>query len=259
MSPETQHIVMFSGGTGSWGAARRVADRYGTENLTLLFADTKMEDDDLYRFIDEAAADVGGEFVNIADGRDPWEVFFDVRFLGNTRIDPCSRMLKRDLMRTWLEERYDPSEVRCYIGIDWTEEHRIERARARWAPWPISAPLCEPPYLQKHQLHAWLDVRGIELPQLYRDGFAHNNCGGFCIKSGQAQFERLLRTYPERYAYHERREQELREFLGKDISILRDRRGGKTRPMTLRTFRERLGVDSTAFDAAEWGGCGCAL
>ncbi len=49
------HVVMFSGGAGSWAAAKRIAAR----PLTLLFADTLIEDGDLYRFLDDAAADVG--------------------------------------------------------------------------------------------------------------------------------------------------------------------------------------------------------
>jgi hypothetical protein len=254
-----KHVVMFSGGVGSWGAARRVVDEHGTENLVLLFADTHMEDSDLYRFINQAAADVGGKFVNIADGRDPWDVFFDVRYLGNTRIDPCSRLLKRELMRSWLEDNCDPESTVCYIGIDWTEQHRYDRAVKRWEPWKVKAPLCYSPYLEKDYLFNELRRRGIEPPQLYSDGFSHNNCGGFCIKSGQAQFERLLRVHPDRYAYHERREQEFRDFVGKNVSILRDRRGGVTKPLTLRAFRERLGVEPGAFDSSEWGGCGCAL
>lgn len=32
---------MYSSGVGSWAAAKRVAEKYGTDNLTLLFADTK--------------------------------------------------------------------------------------------------------------------------------------------------------------------------------------------------------------------------
>ena len=48
------HLVMFSGGAGSWAAAKRVAERHGTENLYLIFADTLIEDEDLYRFIDDA-------------------------------------------------------------------------------------------------------------------------------------------------------------------------------------------------------------
>ena len=50
-----QHVVMFSGGAGSWMTAKRVAEKHGTDNLILLFADTLIEDEDLYRFLDEAA------------------------------------------------------------------------------------------------------------------------------------------------------------------------------------------------------------
>lgn len=68
--PPLQHVVQFSGGKGSWAAAKLVAQRYGTEHLTLLFADTLMEDWDLYRFIEEAAANVGGRYLRVAEGRE---------------------------------------------------------------------------------------------------------------------------------------------------------------------------------------------
>jgi hypothetical protein len=248
---------MFSGGTGSWAAARRVVERHGTGGLVLLFADTLIEDEDLYRFVDEAAADVGGELVRVADGRDPWQVFFDRRFLGNTRVDLCSRILKRELLRGWLEANTDPASTTVHLGIDWTEVHRLGALRTRYEPWRAEAPLADPPYLLKAQIHAELEAHGVALPRLYGMGFAHNNCGGFCVKAGQGQFERLLRRMPDRYAYHERREQELREFLGKDVAILRDRRGGGVRPLTLREFRERLERDPSLFDPLEVGGCAC--
>ncbi len=248
---------MFSGGIGSWATANRVASWHGVDGLILLFADTLMEDEDLYRFLDEAAANVGGRLVRVAEGRDPWQVFFDVRFLGNTRIDPCSRVLKRELLRKWLEDNCDPTDTTVYLGIDWSESHRFDRAAKYWAPWTCEAPLCHEPYRDKG---FWLDLlrkTGIEPPTLYADGFAHNNCGGFCIKAGQAQFELLLRKHPDRYAYHERREQELRDHLGKDVAVLRDRRYTPTRPLTLRAFRERLERQPSLFDSDEWGGCSC--
>lgn len=248
---------MFSGGAGSWGTARRVADTHGTEGLILLFADTLIEDDDLYRFLDEAAADIGGELVRIEEGRDPWQVFKDVRFLGNSRIDPCSRVLKREIMREWLEDNCDPEDTIVYLGFDWTEPHRMERAAGHWQPWRVEAPLIDPPYVTKDELLADLKQRGIDPPGLYADGFAHNNCGGFCIKAGQAQFERLLRLRPERYAYHEAKEQELREYLGKDIAILKERINTVSHPLTLKAFRERLEAQPELFDQTEWGACSC--
>ena len=63
---------MYSGGLGSWATAKIVIERHGKENTTLLFADTLIEDEDLYRFLDEGAKYLGVEFTRIAEGRTPW-------------------------------------------------------------------------------------------------------------------------------------------------------------------------------------------
>ncbi len=260
-----EHLVYFSGGIGSWAAAKRVALREEVEAVTLLFADTQIEDEDLYRFLDDAVENVGKtakvDLVKIADGRDPWEVFEDVKFIGNTRIDPCSRILKRELMEKWRNEHCDPEITTLYYGIDWTEMHRLERVRKRVKGWRIEAPMTEQPSINKAQMRAWAKDQGIEPPRLYAMGFSHNNCGGFCVKSGQAQFERLLRTMPERYRHHERREAEVANKIGTDATILRDRRGGTTKPLSLKKFRERLEEKNGGdlFDKYDFGGCGCAM
>lgn len=253
------HVVMFSGGVGSYLTAKRVVAQHGERNVTLLFADTLMEDEDLYRFLWEAAGKLGAELRIIAEGRTPWEVFRDKKFLGNTRVDLCSRILKRELLDRWVEWNYKPEEVTCYVGVDWTEIHRYERMAPRKLPYVYKAPLCEPPYYgNKDEMLAELAADGIELPRLYTLGFPHNNCGGFCVKAGQGHFKHLLEKMPERYAHHEAKEQELREYLGKPVAILRDRRGKKTRPMTLKTFRERVECNKPV-DEQDFGGCGCAI
>lgn len=248
---------MFSGGVGSWAAAKRVAEKHGTQDMVLLFTDTKIEDVDLYRFLDEAAADVGAPLVKIAEGRTPWEVFRDKRFLGNTRVDLCSRVLKRELADAWIAEHYQPDEVIVYVGIDWTEIHRYERMAPRKLPYVYQAPLIEEPYWTKSQ---WLDElreAGIEPPRLYELGFPHNNCGGGCVKAGQGHFGLLLEKLPEVYAEWEANEESLREELG-DVAILRDRRGGTTKPLTLRALRERI-QGGRYYDRDDFGGCGCFL
>ena len=108
---------------------------------------------------------------------------------------------------------------------------------------------------------AALRARGLEPSNSYEDGFAHDNCGGFCIKQGQRGFINLLTKRPEVFAFHEAKEQEFRAFVNKDVSILRDRTGGTTKPLTLRALRERF--ESKQFDrlnfADEGSGCGCAI
>lgn len=222
-----------------------------------MFADTLIEDPDLYRFLDDVERDLAVPITRLADGRTPWDVFDDVGMIGNTRADPCSRILKRELLWQWIETNCDVQDTTVILGIDWTEMHRLERTRLRREPWVIRAPLCEPPLIDKADLLVKLRTRGIEPPSLYRYGFPHNNCGGFCIKAGKAQFALLLRTFPDRYAIHEERERQFRERTGKNVAILRDRRGGVTRPETLERWRIRLSEGESAGD--EWGGCGCAL
>jgi len=250
-----QHVVMFSGGIGSWAAAKRVAASHGTEGMTLLFADTKIEDADLYRFIREAAVNVGAPLVTLAEGRTPWEVFRDKRFLGNPRVDLCSRILKREVLDSWLAEHGDPETTTVYVGIDWSEVHRIERLAERRKPWRYEAPLCDPPYLTKDDCLAWARREGLEPPRLYALGFAHNNCGGGCVKAGIGHFAHLAKALPDVFAEWEANEEKMRNQLG-DVSILRDRADGGNARLTLRTLRERVEA-GREIDMFEIGGCGC--
>lgn len=68
-------IVGFSGGVSSWLAARILRDEDPDRPMVLLFADTLIEDEDTYRFLDAAAENIGLPITRIADGRTPWEVF----------------------------------------------------------------------------------------------------------------------------------------------------------------------------------------
>lgn len=251
-------IVQYSGGVGSWLTAKKLIDYHGADKVTLLFADTKMEDEDLYRFLRETVDQFGCELVTIADGRNPWEVFRDKRFIGNTRIDPCSLILKRDLLRAWIDANADPDEDFIALGIDFMEIHRFHNAIERWKPFRLIAPLCTPPYPTKDDGLEMLARVGIAPPRLYAIGFPHNNCGGFCVKAGHAQFALLLRELPERYAWHEEQEELTRQAIGKPVAILRSRVGGRTVPLTLRRFREAREAQQS-FDATDWGGCGCAV
>lgn len=258
----THHVTMFSSGAGSWAAARRVADNYVNpgDRHTLLFSDVSMEDEDNYRFLHEAAADIeGAELVIVKDGRDIWDVFRDDRFLGNTRLANCSKFLKQRPAKAWLEANTDPADTIVYVGIDWTETHRVLAIVRAYEPYRACAPLTVAPYLDKAQILADLRSRGIEPPRLYGLGFAHANCGGGCVRAGQGQFAHLLDVMPERFAWWESKEQELREHLDKDVAILRDRRGGSVRPLTLREFRERHEAEPEQTDLFDVGGCGCFL
>jgi hypothetical protein len=256
---DPKHVVMWSGGITSWATARHVVAQHGAASTVLLFADTNAEDEDLYAWNEQASTQLGVPITRVADPdeRDPWQVFEDKRWLGNTRIAQCSLELKLKPCRDWLTANTDPASTVLYVGIDWTEPHRIPGNRAGWEPWTVEYPLTEPPYYDKEQLRSEARDAGLIDPRLYRLGFAHNNCGGACVKGGQAQWARLLEVFPERYARIEAFEQRMRAKLGKDVSILRDRTGGDTKPLTLAALRERIAQRPDQLDLFDVGGCGC--
>lgn len=268
-----KHIVFNSGGIGSWATGMRVAEKYGAENLIQLFTDTKKrndnhphrgEDQDLYRFLEESHSLIGGKLEWISAGKHVWQTFEDARYMRNTRKDPCSRVLKRELARKWIEDRFKPDEVILYIGIDWTEAHRAVKNAAFWQPYRVEFPMIDEPYMDKEQMCQWVESLGVKRPHLYDLGFNHNNCGGFCVKAGLGQFYKLLKTMPERYAYHEQKQEELFAVLGKRYPFLRQTVNGKLRYLSLKEYREQIeGMEKAEKDIAceidlqDMGGCGC--
>ena len=171
-----KHLVQFSTGAASAEVAHRVVDKYGTDDVTLLTADTLAEHPDNWRFAGEVVALLGCEWVRLADGRTPMQVGRDVRVVPNNRMAVCSRILKRELLWDYMEEHYDPADSAVYLGFDWSEQHRYTAAEGHWAPWKVLAPLMEPPYLWKQQILDLWRQRGIEPSILYSQGFQHSNC-----------------------------------------------------------------------------------
>lgn len=260
-----KHVVMFSGGIGSWAAAKIVADKHGTDDLYLLFTDVKGdnpsvhvgEDEDTYRFIYDAVKDIGGRFIYLNAGKDIWQVFKESRYLGNSRLAKCSHELKQKPARAWIDENCKPDETVIYLGIDWTETHRLEAIIRNYLPFKVEAPLTDQPYYTKEQLFEMAENAGLKLPRLYKLGFAHNNCGGGCVRAGQGQFKHLLDTMPERFAEWEKQEQLMQQHLDKDVTILSEVVDGVKKPLPLIELRRRSDEQPAMIDIYDIGGCAC--
>lgn len=231
-----RHIVSLSGGVSSAVAADRVINRYGRQQVTLWFADTSWEDDDLYRFLDDCMARWGGELVRYRDGRTPLEVAEDVQLIPNQKRAPCTRILKIEPFVRFLQTVTKP--VTVHLGLDWTELHRMEAPKRNYEAIDgvtVDFPLMWIPY----EMHNYFDVIrqdwGIETPQLYKMGFPHNNCGGRCVKQGMREWKRLQMHMPERFNEVRDWEQAQRAKGGAraQYAITRDQSGRTVTPITL--------------------------
>ena len=271
---EILHVVNFSGGLCSFWAAMRVKERYGTKNLVLLFADTLIEDSDLYEFNREAAQLIGVPITRLSREMTPWQLFRRQGLIGNSHYPICSVYLKREPLDEWhathgrnLRECrqgafWDDGKrpLIVYLGFDWTEEHRLTAIRREKPQWRWEAPMQEAPIWDKCRMEREARALGLTIPKLYGLGFPHNNCGGRCVRAGISHFVHLQNVLPERFEEWEREEAEARtDFLSRGIqplSILKDRRGGSFKNLWLSDLRRRI-EDGEKFAKDEWGGCGC--
>ena len=252
-------VVFFSSGIGSYVAAKRIAQELGTADLVLLFSDTGIEDPDNYRFLEEAAADIGGRLVKlkseIGNVFDSWE---KRRAIASNRWPFCSEDLKRAPARAWLKENDPENKATLVVGIGWDEVHRLPPIQKGWAPRRVEAPLTNAPYWDKPQMLDFARSQGIKPPRMYGLGFPHANCGGGCVRAGFTQWRHLLRVLPEVYARWEQAEQSMRCRLGRqDIAILTRQVRGRAVPVTLRQLREEQEMQMDLLDPDDWGGCGC--
>lgn len=211
------------------------------------------------------ASEAVPELTWLVEGRDPWEVFRDERFLGNSRIDPCSKFLKRVVLDKWRAETFLPGDATFYVGIGEHEKHRYDDGKGgglgpRMAAtgWNYRAPLLGEVEINPALL---MKADGLAPPRLYDLGYMHNNCGGFCVKAGHAHFANRHLVHPDRFEYDALMEAKMRKYLGPSAHILTDRRGdGKKKPLTLFQFRKRLvPLSGDAIPYDNDSGCGCML
>ncbi len=258
-------IISYSGGIGSFVAAHVMKNNGVTDStIELVFTDTLIEDEDLYRFLDESAKVLELPLIKLADGRTPWEVFRDVKFQGNTRKAPCSRILKREVMAKYIIDRQQAApedEFVMVLGIDYEEAHRLKTAQKNNPHCQVIAPLCDPPLIPYDERKKIVESYGLALPRLYAMGFPHNNCGGFCVRAGLGQFELLKVNFPERFEMHKEAQKKLVADNPKlDKPFLRRWKDGKPIYISLETFDDQLKAEAlSAEERRDIGGCGCFI
>jgi hypothetical protein len=236
-----KYLVNLSGGSGSAVALARTIERYGKDNVDAVFADTNAEHPSLYTLLDEIEAVFAIPVSRLTNGgKDVWDVFFESRLM-KTPNGGCKAAieLKHKPLDAYRDSRYTPDTATIVMGLDWMEPERMARAQKRMAPWTVEFPLTWPKRLSKCEEIEELTRLGLSVPTLYTLGHKHNNCAGACVLAGQGQWAALLADDPERFDHYATKEREWRAFIGQDYAILKDRRGGALKPMTLDQLRER--------------------
>lgn len=239
----------------------RVVEKFGTKDVTLLFADVLIEDEELYEFNEHASRILGVPITRICEGLTPWQLFRKRGIIGNSYRPICSVILKREPLDEWRRKHCLEMDAIIYVGFDSSEWNRVDDLRKAKPTWRIEAPMTEEPLWDKCKMMTETERLGLRIPKLYLLGFPHNNCGGRCVRAGITHWVHLFRVLPERFLEWENEEQQtIEELQSRGIawmSMLKDRRGGETKNLTLRQLRFRIEAGEK-FSKHDWGGCGCA-
>lgn len=240
------HVISIGGGIAStWLLVDRVLANYPRDTIHAVICPVDNEHPDLWRFCDAVSAKYGLPIHRIGESKDIWQIFFETRMMGNPFADPCSRILKREKMATYMKQ-YPQTETVLHVGITAGEIDRMMAIRRNWTKqgYHVEADLANEPQLPREKLIAMCQREFGFVPQLYLEGFHHNNCSGFCVKAGKGQMARLLYYHPDIFRYHERMEATHQRFFCHDNTIMRDEfaRGGKrwADPLSLKDFRLRM-------------------
>lgn len=237
-----QHVINLSGGACSFWAAERVANKFGTLNMVLLFADVLIEDKQLYELNEWTAAYFGIPITRVSRELTPWELFRREGIIANNRVPICSVMLKREVLDEWHRQHCTPLNSlfgepdTIYVGLDWTEINRLNVLRETKPEWQIEAPMCEwPPIWEKQKMICELEKLVGWLPDAYKQGFPHFNCGKRCVRAGITHFVHLHCVDLAAFMEWEDEEQKTiveltrRGISSAWLSVLKDRRGGETK------------------------------
>lgn len=235
-----QHVISIGGGLSStMELPERVIDCYGSDNVELIMCRLPNEDKDVWRLVKAVEKRFDKTVWMIGLGLTPHDIFFQERFLGNSRVDPCSRVLKREVLARYMDDHYPRETTVMHVGVTFEEVDRMLAITENWRKkgWVVDAPLANDPSITRQYLMDKCDRLFGFVPRLYKMGMSHNNCGGACIKAGHAQWARLLWFLPEVYRWWEEMEIRFQNEIG-FATILTE--GRDKHPLTLTAFRIRM-------------------
>lgn len=188
-------VCQFSCGAASAVATKLVLSQFGTtHDVQIVNAFLAEEHADNRRFLADCERWLGRTITVLRDqkyGASALEVFRRERYIAGRKGAPCSRALKSRLLDTWKQ----PGDVAVF-GFTVEEMDRAADFQERY-PGEVLFPLIDRG-LGKDDCKAMIERAGIELPAMYRLGYANANCIG-CPKGGMGYWRAIRADFPEQF------------------------------------------------------------
>jgi hypothetical protein len=185
-------IAWFSAGITSAAACKIALDTY--PDVALIYIETGRAHPDNARFIADCERWYGQPIRTVRNTKyaDHFDVIAKRRYVNGPGGALCTTVLKKDVR--YEVERELAGYDRQVFGMEFSRKE-INRAVRFSEQYPAARPVFPliDAGLTKQDCARMLAAAGIELPAMYRLGFANNNCIG-CVKGGKFYWN-LVRTH----------------------------------------------------------------
>ena len=222
---ENKIIAWFSGGVTSAVTCKLCVDKYGLDNVRLIFIDTKNEDEDTYRFMKDCEKWYGKKIETITneDYNSIEEVWYKYNSLNVAHGAICSSELKRVTRQRFQRDNDFTAQA---FGFDIYEKRRAAAMELNYKDSKPIFPLIENRYSKGYCIKL-IKEASIEVPQTYLNGFHNNNCFKTgCVQGGIGYWQKMKREYPAKFDYMAKIEHELTDRKGKPVTMLKDQAKG---------------------------------
>lgn len=232
-------LCWFSCGAPSTVAAKLTLLEYPDAQIVRIVIDTEHEDSE--RYAAEVSAWLGRQIVNIR-GRyaNQYEAINSTGFIKSAFGPKCTDELKKKVRAAY--QRAGDLHI---FGFDAEEGDRIEDFRENHPDLWFRAPVAEAG-LTKSDCKLIVERAGIQIPAMYRLGYANNNCIG-CVKGGMGYWNRIRIDFPDAFARMAATERKI------GATVLRHRSGPNKGE---RLYLDELDPTAGRFETDQPGECG---
>ena len=189
-------VSWFSAGITSTVATLKAIQRYGLDNVEIIFFETGNHHPDNKRYIAECEK-LFGKKITIQQNEnyeDIYDVFRKEKFVNSPYGAPYTKKLKKDMRIRWEKENEWEHQI---FGFEYQgrEMKRAERFSKNYPHTNAIFPLIEE-QITKEDCIALIRSHGIELPVMYQLGYSNNNCIG-CVKGNMGYWNKVRDDFPE--------------------------------------------------------------
>jgi len=222
MQENKKIISWWSGGVTSAVACKLAIEKFGVENVRIVFIDTRNEDEDTYRFMKDCESWYSSKIETISSS-----VFYTIQsvWFSYLRLNTgtgaiCSSTLKRLVRLKFQEDLNFDHQV---FGFSIEETRRANRLEKNNDDTKPIFPLIENS-LTKFDCIGIISKASIEIPNMYKRGFDNNNCWKTgCIQAGSGYWKKMQAEYPEKFDAMASVEHQLTNLKGTPVTILKKR------------------------------------